>query len=74
LYREALGMRRKLLGNENPDTIESLTGLAGSLQEQGEFTDAEAMMRECLSLSDKRLRDDWRLFDSRARLGSILLA
>ena len=74
MYREALAMRRKLLGNEHPDTIESMAGLAALLQERGNLVDAEALARECLSLREKPLWDDWRLFDSRARLGSILLA
>jgi serine/threonine protein kinase/tetratricopeptide (TPR) repeat protein len=74
LYREALGRRRKLLGNEHRDTIESLAGLAGLLQERGKLIDAETLAREGLSLCGKRLSDDWRIFDSRARLGGILLA
>jgi serine/threonine protein kinase/tetratricopeptide (TPR) repeat protein len=74
MYRGALEIRRKLLGNEHPDTIESLAGLAGSLQERGNLTDAERLTRECLSLCEKRLSGDWRIFDSQARLGSILLA
>ena len=34
LLREALGMRRKLLGNEHPDTLDSLNGLARVFQRQ----------------------------------------
>jgi tetratricopeptide (TPR) repeat protein len=41
---------------------------------QTKLTEAEALTRECLSLCEKRLSDDWRVFDARARLGSILLA
>ena len=36
MYREALAMRRKLLGNEHPDVAISLINLADVLRKQGE--------------------------------------
>ena len=74
LYRQALAIRVKVLGDSNPDTIDSFFGLAAALQEQGKLTEAESLMRECLAVSGKHSAGDWRAFDCRARLGSILLA
>ena len=73
LYREALSMRRRLLGNEHPDTIDSFLGLTALLQAEGKLPEAEGLAREYLPASEK-LNADWRISDSQARLGSILLA
>jgi tetratricopeptide repeat protein len=40
LAHEALQMRRKLLGNDNPDTVESFKGLIDVLQREGKSAEA----------------------------------
>jgi tetratricopeptide (TPR) repeat protein len=73
LLRQALSMRRNLLGKEHPDTLDSLNGLARVLQQRGNLTGAEALARECCDLYEKLYPDDWRAFETRSLLGGILL-
>ena len=49
LYREALGGRRRVLGNEHPSTLVSINNLGSLLQAQGKLADAEALCREALA-------------------------
>jgi hypothetical protein len=44
--REAFAMRRKILGNEHPDTVESLKGLIDVLQQGGKSAEAKNFRRE----------------------------
>jgi eukaryotic-like serine/threonine-protein kinase len=52
-YRDALVMRRKLLGNEHPDVGESLNKLAGALWHQGKPGEAEGPVREAVAMRKK---------------------
>ena len=49
-YREALPIKRKLLGNEHPDIAESLQTLGDLLLQEGKLTEAEASYREALGI------------------------
>ena len=53
MYREALAMRREMLGNEHVDTARSVYELADLLGRMGEFTAAEPLFREALALRKK---------------------
>jgi len=55
LYREALAMRRKLLGNEHPDIADSLNNLAATLFEERNYAGAEPLYREALAMRRKLL-------------------
>ena len=44
--RAAQALRRKLLGDEHPDTLRSNRALAGLLRVQGAFAEAEALLRQ----------------------------
>ena len=61
LYREAVVMRRKLLGDEHPDVAESLKNLAGVLERRGEYAEAEELVRESLRICDSKLNPNDRL-------------
>ena len=58
MHREALAMRRKLLGNEHPDVALSLDNLADVLQAQGKLAEAETMYREALAMRRKLLGNE----------------
>jgi tetratricopeptide (TPR) repeat protein len=55
LYREALAMRRKLLGDEHPDVARSLDNLATLLREKGDYAAAEPLYREALEIRRAKL-------------------
>jgi eukaryotic-like serine/threonine-protein kinase len=48
LYTEAINIRKRVLGPENPDTLRSMHGLCRSLREQGQFAEAEKLQRQTL--------------------------
>jgi tetratricopeptide (TPR) repeat protein len=74
IHREALAMRRKLLGQEHPLVAISLFNLADVLCDEGKLAEAEPLVRECLSIRERRIPDQWRVFSTRSLLGGILLA
>ena len=45
IHREVLGARRRVLGEERPDTLASANNLASSLFRQGKHAEAERMLR-----------------------------
>ncbi len=53
MHREALAIRRKLLGQEHSDIADSLASLGSALYEQQKFAEAEAANREALAMRIK---------------------
>ncbi|KAL8873245.1 MAG: hypothetical protein Q9198_007058 [Flavoplaca austrocitrina] len=53
--RRALDGREKVLGNEHPSTLTSVSNLASVLQDQGKYEEAEQMNRRALDGSEKVL-------------------
>ncbi len=45
---EALDIRRRILGDEHPSTLDSLNNMGGLLQQQGHLAEAETYFREAL--------------------------
>jgi tetratricopeptide (TPR) repeat protein len=58
MYREALAMRKKLLGSENPQVADSLNNLGNVLYDQGKFVEAEATHRQALAMRKQLLRSE----------------
>src|SRR5262249_14519572 len=54
-FRDAVAMRRKVLGNNHPYVVLSLNGQALSLSQQGKLAEAEPLYRESLE-STKNLQ------------------
>jgi hypothetical protein len=55
LYRESLGMQRKVLGASHPDTLRSLSDLSVQLKKTGQTVEAEALYQETLEQQRKVL-------------------
>jgi tetratricopeptide (TPR) repeat protein len=55
LYRQALAIRRKVLGEQHPDTAYSLDNLAINMDDQGKYPDAEPLFRQALAIARKVL-------------------
>jgi hypothetical protein len=49
--------RKRVLGEEHPDTLTSMNNLALTFKDQGRNDDALKLMTECLSLSKRILGD-----------------
>ena len=58
LAKESLELRRKVLGEEHPDTISSTNNLAGCINHQGRYAEAEPMYRQALELQRKVLGEE----------------
>jgi serine/threonine protein kinase/tetratricopeptide (TPR) repeat protein len=50
LFTDAIDIRKRVLGPENPDTLRSMHGLCRPLREQGKYAEAEKLQRETLDL------------------------
>lgn len=48
LLTDAVDIRRRVLGPQNPDTLTSMNGLCRTLREQGRYAEAEKLQRETL--------------------------
>jgi len=72
-FNEGLVIRRKMLGNEHPDTLTAIDGFGELLYAQGKLPEAEAAFREALAGRRKILGEsDRRTIESGSNLGSIL--
>lgn len=56
MYREALAIRRRALGQDHPDLAVTVSLLAGTLFRQDKFADAEPLYRELLA-ARRQVRD-----------------
>jgi tetratricopeptide (TPR) repeat protein len=66
--------RLKLYENNSPYRDQDLLAeLASERLRAGEFGEAEPPARECLTLREREIPDDWRTFNARSMLGGSLL-
>uniref|UniRef100_UPI000A752B74 tetratricopeptide repeat protein n=1 Tax=Geitlerinema sp. PCC 9228 TaxID=111611 RepID=UPI000A752B74 len=55
LYRQALEMRKRLLGEQHPDVATSLNNLAELYRSQGRYDEAEPLYRQALEMFKRLL-------------------
>lgn len=73
LQEQALETRRRVLGQDHPDTISSIDMLGGILLEKGEEARAEAALREAVDRSRRVLgEDNLETLKSVGNLGNLL--
>jgi tetratricopeptide (TPR) repeat protein len=66
--------RLKLYENNSPYRDQSaLAELARNRLREGKFAEAEGPARECLTIREREIPDDWHTFNARAMLGGALL-
>ena len=58
IHREVLGARRRVLGEEHPDTLTSAGNLAASLSNQGKHAEAERIFRGVLGARRRVLGEE----------------
>lgn len=74
VYREEVALRRKMFGKDDIDVTTAMNDLAAVLRDQGHSAEAETLAREALAIRERELPQDWRTFQTRSLLGSIVLA
>src|SRR5262249_14896627 len=79
-FDAAEGWRRKWLAvvkeravPDAPAYAAALAGLGDNLLLQHKWADAEPVLRECLTIREKKQPDEWTTFDTRSLLGDSLL-
>jgi serine/threonine protein kinase/tetratricopeptide (TPR) repeat protein len=73
-FREALALRKKLLGNEHLDVASSLNNVANAVWQQGRLTEAESLHREALAMRKRLLGSEHAdIASSLNNVGSALL-
>ena len=55
LYRQALAIQKKTVGNENPNVASYMNDLGGALALQGKLAEAETLLREALTMRSNLL-------------------
>ncbi|KAK1990627.1 hypothetical protein LX36DRAFT_647585 [Colletotrichum falcatum] len=61
MHRQTLELKEKVLGPENPYTLDSMNNLALVLDSQGKYDEAEQMHRQTLELKKKALGPNYHL-------------
>jgi len=73
LLEESLNIRRKILGNDNPETLHSISSMGALLIEQGKVSQAESYFREAMEGQIRILGyNDPATFRSMNNYGAIL--
>jgi tetratricopeptide (TPR) repeat protein len=73
LYRDGLPAIRARLGPDDPKLAGSLAQLAAVLLVEHKFAEAEPFARECLTIREKTVPEQWLTFNTRSLLGASLL-
>jgi tetratricopeptide (TPR) repeat protein len=73
LRRDALKQARTSFGPGDPRTVNTLAELGLNLLKQKKWSDAEPILRACLSVRAKAQPDAWSTFNTRSLLGGALL-
>jgi serine/threonine protein kinase len=73
LLEETLVKLKEKLGPDHPDTLLSMNDLGGAYQKNGDFAKAELILRECLTICQKKQPDGWTTFATQSQLGGSLL-
>jgi tetratricopeptide (TPR) repeat protein len=73
LKTELLADARKQLPKDSPQLAKMLAPIGLYLLQAHAFTEAEALLRECLAIREKTQPDAWETFDSMSTLGGALL-
>jgi hypothetical protein len=73
LLRELVGVARQADGADSATLAEYLAVLGQNLVNQHKSVEAEAILRECLAIRQKKFPHDWTTFHTRSVLGGALL-
>jgi tetratricopeptide (TPR) repeat protein len=58
LHRQALALRRQVLGEEHPLTAQSYNNLAGNLADQGKYAEAQPLFEKALAIYRRALGEE----------------
>jgi tetratricopeptide (TPR) repeat protein/predicted Ser/Thr protein kinase len=73
LFRDFLAAQRRQLAPHDPRLTGILSALGLNLVKYGHHAEAEKMLRECLTIREAKLANDWTTSDARSLLGASLV-
>ncbi len=73
LIQEQLADARRSLPKDSPELAGLLVQLGMIFLQQKKWTEAEPLLRECLTIREQKEPDDWRTFNTKSILGGALL-
>jgi len=73
LLEETVKLIKAKLGSEHPHTLTVMNNLGRAYIRSGESAKAEALLRECSAIGEKKQPDAWTTFDTKSLLGAALL-
>jgi tetratricopeptide (TPR) repeat protein/tRNA A-37 threonylcarbamoyl transferase component Bud32 len=71
--RKWIAVVKQRTGSDSPAYGSELAQLGDNLLQQGKYTDAETVLRECLTIRQKTQPDVWTTFNTRSVLGKALM-
>jgi serine/threonine protein kinase len=71
--RQWLAVVKEQAGTDSPSYARELEPLGGNLLRQKKWTDAAAILRECLAIREKKEPDAWQTFYTQSLLGGAIL-
>jgi tetratricopeptide (TPR) repeat protein len=75
LFRKALAIQRKVLGESHPGVAVIVNNLAALLQRKGDYAGAETLYRQAIELNGKVYAEDhWEIATIKSLLGGCLVA
>jgi hypothetical protein len=72
IYREVLASRLRKDGLDSISAAATRASLGRNLLDQQKFAEAEPVLRDALSVREKKLPDNWQTFNTRSVLGGAL--
>ena len=73
MLQELAALWKKKAGVDSPDYLSCLGLLGQILVQEKQWTEAESMLRECLTISERRFPNEWGTFVTKSFLGVALL-
>jgi hypothetical protein len=73
MHREFVENARKNYGETDPRTADRMAVLGWNLVGQKKYTEAESVLRDCLTIREKKQPDLWTTFYAKSLLGEALL-
>jgi len=74
LAREAMDIRRRVLGEQHSETLRSMTTTGQILLNEGHAADAESVLRTALATYESTKADGWDRYNCQSLLGASLAA
>jgi hypothetical protein len=73
IWRETLAKVRKRNEATSTQIADALASLGENLLKQQKYVEAEALLRDSLTIREQKRPDDWKTFDTKSMLGGSLL-